>query len=87
MIHYMGGGVISKNENLIYCFVQIKEGVEEGVKRWFISPYALISVGDTVVVPSGISTAKGVVTRIENVTVQTAPYPVKRTQEIISVID
>lgn len=87
MIHYMGGGVISPNENLIYCFVEIEEGTEAGIKRWYISPSVLISVGDKVIIPSGSSTAKGEVKRIENVTVQTAPYPVKRTQEVLSVLE
>lgn len=87
MIHSMSGGVLSANENLIYCFVQIEDGSEAGAKRWFISPNALISVGDRVVVPCGIATACGVVLRIENVTAQTAPFPLKRTQEILSVID
>ena len=87
MIHSMSGGVLSANENLIYCYVEIKDGAEAGVKRWFISPNALIAVGDRVVVSCGISTACGVVLRIENVTAQTAPYPVKRTQEILSIVD
>ncbi|MGN0806041.1 MAG: hypothetical protein ACI4MC_03300 [Candidatus Coproplasma sp.] len=87
MIHYMGGGVISDYENLIYCFVQIEEGAEVGVKRWYISPFVKISKGDKVIVPSGISTAKGQVLRIENVTAQTAPFPVKRTQEILSLAE
>ncbi|MGN0812338.1 MAG: hypothetical protein ACI4MQ_02370 [Candidatus Coproplasma sp.] len=87
MIHYMGGGVISQYENLIYCFVEIEDGAEVGVKRWYISPFVLISVGDKVVVPSGKATARGEVKRIENVTAQTAPFPVKRTQEILSVTE
>ncbi len=87
MIHSMGGGVIREYENLIYCYVQIENGAECGVKRWYISPYVLIGAGDKVVVPSGVGTANGVVLRIENVTAQTAPFPVKRTQEILSVKD
>lgn len=87
MIHYMGGGVITQYDNLIYCFVRIEDGVEVGVKRWYISPYVLISVGDKVIVPSGNTTAKGEVERIENVTAQTAPFPVKRTMEILSIAD
>ncbi|MGN1373381.1 MAG: hypothetical protein ACI4VK_04970 [Candidatus Coproplasma sp.] len=87
MIHYMGGGVISRNDNLIYCFVEIVDGAEAGIKRWYISPFVLISVGDKVIVPSGLTTAKGEVKRIENVTAQTAPFPVRRTQEILSLIE
>ena len=87
MIHYMGGGVISQYDNLIYCFVELEDGAEKGVKCWYISPFVLISVGDKVIVPSGVSTAKGEVKRIENVTAQTAPFPVKRTQEILSIVE
>ncbi|MGN1060340.1 MAG: hypothetical protein ACI4QN_01260 [Candidatus Coproplasma sp.] len=83
----MGGGVISEYENLIYCFVLIEDGAEVGVKRWYISPFVLVGVGDNVVVPCGTGTAKGKILRIENVTAQTAPFPVKRTQEILSLID
>ena len=87
MIHYMGGGVISQYDNLIYCFVEISNGAEKGVKRWYISPFVLISVGDKVIVPSGSSTAEGEIKRIENVTAQTAPFPVKRTMEILSIAE
>lgn len=85
MIHSMGGGVIRNYENLIYCKVRL-EG-EENAVRWFISPFVSISVGDKVVVPCGIGTATGEVVRIENVTAQTAPQPVRRTEEILSVSD
>lgn len=84
MIHSMGGGVIRNYDNLIYCKVQL-DG-EENAVRWYISPYVSISVGDRVLVPCGISSTSGTVLRIENVTAQTAPTPVKRTQEILSII-
>lgn len=84
MIHSMGGGVIRNYENLIYCKVQL-EG-DENTVRWYISPYVSISVGDKVLVPCGMSSARGTVLRIENVTAQTAPTPVKRTQEILSIV-
>lgn len=87
MIHYMGGGVITQYDNLIYCFVRIDDGAELGVKRWYISPFVMISVGDNVKIPSGVGTACGTVLRVENVTAQTAPFPVKRTQEILSILD
>lgn len=86
MIHSMGGGVIREYENLIYCFVQIESGTERGVKRWFISPYITVAAGDRVEVPCGRVSAEGKVLRVENVTAQTAPFPVKRTAEIICII-
>lgn len=87
MIHSMGGGVIRSYENLIYCYVRLSDGEEAGTKRWYISPFVLIKSGDKVVVPCGIATSNGVVLRVENVTAQTAPYPVKHTQEILSIAD
>lgn len=87
MIHSMGGGVIREYENLIYCFVEIQSGAEKGVKRWYISPFIFIAVGDRVEVPSHNVTAQAKVLRVENVTAQTAPFPVKRTAEIEKIID
>lgn len=87
MIHSMGGGVIREYENLIYCFVQIDSGAEKGVKRWYISPYIFISVGDRVEVPSLKGIAEGSVLRVENVTKQTAPFPVNRTAEIERILN
>ncbi len=86
MIHSMSGGVISNYENLIYVFVQIEEGADTGVKRWYISPFIHINVEDKVEVPCGSSVCAGKVLRVENVTAQTAPFPVKRTQEIFRII-
>lgn len=85
MIRSMGGGVIRNYDNLIYC--KVKLDGEENVVRWYISPFVLISVGDKVVVPCGIGTATGEVVRIENVTAQTAPQSVRRTEEILAISD
>lgn len=82
MIHSMGGGVIREYDNLIYVFVEIGDGLDKGVKRWYISPFVFIKVGDKVEVPAGRSVATGRVLRVENVTAQTAPFPVNRTREI-----
>ncbi len=82
MIHSMGGGVIREYETLTYCFVEIKDGREAGVKRWYISPFFMIAAGDKVQVPAAGGSSAAEVLRVENVTAQTAPFPVKRTQEI-----
>lgn len=78
MIHSMSGGVIREYENLIYCFVLL----ENGEKRWYKSPFIFIKVGDKVKTPQGA----GEVLRVENVTAQTAPYPVSRTPEIVKIL-
>jgi hypothetical protein len=77
MIHSLSGGVIESYDVLIYAFVAIGEQ-----KAWYISPFPKISVGDKVMVPFGKSTLLGSVLRVEQVTKQTAPYPVNRTKEI-----
>lgn len=82
MIHSLSGGVIADYENLIYVFVSF----EDGQKAWYISPFPLIKVGDMVLAPLGKSLGKGRVERVENVTKQTAPYPVNRTRELDSVL-
>lgn len=82
MIHSMGGGIIREYDNLIYVFVEILNGIDAGVKRWYISPFIEIKVGDRVEAPSGRSLCEATVLRVENVTAQTAPFPVNRTREI-----
>ena len=84
MIHSLSGGVITLYDKLIYVFVLVKEGAEEGTKRWYISPFPSVKVGDAACVPTGRSgEAKAEVLRVETVTAQTAPYPLNRTREII----
>ena len=87
----MGGGVIREYDKLIYVFVQIEDGIYKGEKHWYISPFPKIKVGDRVEVilqgvssgvPAGSRLAFGSVLRVENVTAQTAPFPVNRTREI-----
>lgn len=85
MIHSMGGGVIREYENLIYVFVRIDGGIDKDVKRWYISPFVEIKAGDGVEVESGSSVVRGTVLRVENVTAQTAPFPVRRTDEILRI--
>lgn len=82
MIHSMGGGVIKEYGNLIYVFVLQEDGLDKGVKRWYISPFIKIKVGDRVEFSVGTKTCTGSVLRVENVTAQTAPFPVNRTREI-----
>lgn len=82
MIHSMGGGVIREYDKLIYVFVQIGDGLYKDEKHWYISPFPKIKVGDKVEVPAGRTTASGSVLRVENVTAQTAPFPVNRTREV-----
>ena len=82
MIHSMSGGVISEYDTLIYVFVEIEDGIDRGVKRWYISPFITVKVGDKVEVEAGSKACRGTVIRVENVTKQTAPYPLNRTREI-----
>lgn len=87
MIHSLSGGVITQYDKLIYVFVLIKDGGEEGVKRWYISPFPAVKAGDGAIVPSGRSSeATAEVLRVETVTAQTAPYPLNRTREIIRLL-
>lgn len=87
MIHSLSGGVITQYDKLIYIFTLIKDGVDEGVKRWYISPFSDVKVGDGVCVPTGKSgQATAEVLRVEVVTAQTAPYPTNRTREIIRLL-
>ncbi|MCM1438439.1 MAG: hypothetical protein NC131_04420 [Roseburia sp.] len=86
MIHSMGGGVIREYDSLIYVFVCLEDGFSKGEKRWYISPFSKIKIGDKVLAPDGSRTVTGVVLRVENVTAQTAPFPVKRTKEIESIL-
>ena len=86
MIHSLSGGVIRDYENYIYVFVEIEDGADKGVKRWYISPFLKIKVGDRAEVPTGPRTATAKILRVENVTAQTAPFPVKRTAEILRII-
>ena len=81
----MSGGVISEYDVLTYVFVELTDGAEEGVKRWYICPFIKINIGDRVEVPSLFGTASGEVLKVEKVTAQTAPFPVKRTKEIVRI--
>ena len=78
MIHSLSGGIIADYEDLIYVFVRL----ESGEKRWFISPFPLVKVGDGVQVPGRACPERGEVLKVERVTKQTAPFPVNRTREI-----
>ena len=86
MIHSMSGGVITEYDRLTYVFVEIAEGLDKGVKRWFISPTPKIKVGDKVKVEAARTECEAQVLRVETVTAQTAPFPVNRTHEIIKVL-
>ena len=82
MIHSLSGGIIADYENLTYVLVALNDGG----KAWFISPFPFIKPGDRVQVPSGHTSAEGEVVRVENVTKQTAPYPVNRTREVEKIL-
>ncbi len=83
MIHSLSGGIITEYDTLIYVFVQIDDGIEQGAKRWYISPFPSVRAGDRVEVPCGRAAKTcATVTRVERVTAQTAPFPVNRTAEI-----
>lgn len=88
MIHSLSGGIISDYDKLIYVFVNLEDGLDAGQKRWFISPFPKIAVGDRVSVPAGQGSklCSGTVERVEVVTKQTAPYPVNRTREVDSIL-
>lgn len=86
MIHSLSGGILAGYDRLIYVFVLLTDGFDAGRKRWFISPFPDISVGDRVSVPVGTALCRGVVERVETVTKQTAPFPVNRTREVDGII-
>lgn len=87
MIHSLSGGVITQYDKLTYVFVRIEEGTDDGVKRWYISPFPAIKAGDFAEVPVGASgSARAEVLRVECVTAQTAPFPVKRTRELLRLL-
>ena len=86
MIHSMSGGVITEYDRLTYVFVEIAEGLDKGVKRWFISPTPKIKVGDKVKVEAARTECQAQVLRVETVTAQTAPFPVNRTREITEIL-
>ncbi len=83
MIHSLSGGVISENFEYVYAKVEV-----EGAPCWYISPFPELKTGDRVLVPFGRGEipTQGVVLRTERVTQQTAPYPVKRTREILEIL-
>ena len=78
MIHSRSGGRKAHYEDRRDVLVP-REG---GEKRWFISPFPLVKVGDGVQVPGRASSERGEVLKVERVTKQTAPFPVNRTREI-----
>ena len=87
MIHSLSGGVITQYDKLTYAFVLISDGIEQGVKRWYVSPFPAVKAGDKAVVPAGRSgEAHAEILRVEVVTAQTAPFPVNRTREIIRLL-
>lgn len=86
MIHSLSGGVITQYDTLVYVFVQLCDGIDKDAKRWYISPFADVQCGDRVIVPCGRTSACGQVLKVAHVTAQTAPFPVKRTQEIERVL-
>lgn len=87
MIHSLSGGIIATYNTLIYTFVTIDEGIEKDTKRWYISPFPLIKAGNCALVEDRRGNlVRSTVLRIERVTAQTAPYPVKNTREICKIL-
>lgn len=85
MIHSLSGGVISQYDTYLYCKVKFEENITPAW-CWYISPYPHICANQRVLVPFFGREIVGVVERVDKVSAQTAPYPVKRTQEIISIL-
>lgn len=69
----------------IYCKIKLKETSTE---LSYISPFDNIKVNDIVEVPYGYfdNVLIGTVTEVLHVSEKTAPYPVKRTKKIISIL-
>lgn len=86
MIHSLSGGVITQYDKFTYVFVRIEGGAEDGVKRWYISPFPAIKAGDRVEIPTVSGEGRAEVLRVEIVTAQTAPFPIKRTKEISGIL-
>lgn len=82
MIHSLSGGIIADDSVLTYVFV-LTDG---GEKVWYISPFPFIKEGDRVQAPLRGRSVRGGVLRVEQVTKQTAPWPVNRTREIEAVL-
>ena len=63
------------------------KGIEKDTKRWYISPFPLIKAGNCALVEDRRGNlVRSTVLRIERVTAQTAPYPVKNTREICKIL-
>lgn len=87
MIHSLSGGIIATYDTLIYVFVRIDDGAEKEVKRWYISPFPSVKPGDYAMVEDMRgNVVRACVLRVERVTAQTAPFPVKRTREICNLL-
>ncbi len=76
MIHSLSGGVLARNESLLFAKVEI-----EGAPHWYLAPF-FVSAGDRVLAPVGNGLAEGTVLRTELCTQQTAPIPLNRARAI-----
>ncbi len=76
MIHSLSGGVLARNESMLFAKVEI-----EGAPHWYLAPF-FVSAGDKVLAPLDGALAEGTVLRTELCTQQTAPVPVKRARAI-----
>lgn len=87
MIHSLSGGIITLYDTLIYVFVRIDDGIEKDTKRWYISPFSSVKIGNR----ANVEDFRGnivpaTILRVEKVTAQTAPFPVNKTREICNLL-
>lgn len=80
MIHSLSGGVLS--DGTVYEFAKVRVGE---TPRWYLNGCGA-KAGERVLVPLGAGTAEGTVERVELCTAQTAPCPMRRAAEILSVL-
>ena len=76
MIHSMSGGVLARNESILFAKVEV-----EGAPHWYVAPF-FVAAGDRVSVPFGGGLSEGTVIRTELCTRQTAPIPLNRARAI-----
>lgn len=88
MIHSMAGGDIKNLKYADFIKVEITEGINAG-SRFFYIALGGEQVGDTVLVPVGVSNTltKAKVLRIDkNVNSQVSPVPIKRAKKVAKVV-
>lgn len=91
MIHSLAGGDIRELKVADFAKVEItEEGINKGVKLWYITDINGLEAGDKVLVPYGVqnSLIEAKIERIDRfVNAQTSPVPMKRAKKIFKKID